>query len=181
MTRWSQWVAVGVFALSGLPGVAQAESDVDILLKKLVEKGVLSSADAGQIRQKITETKEARNTQLAKDVVPDAVRHWKWGGDIRLRNESRNRTGSGQDVNRQRIRFRYGFDTKVNDQLNVGARLATGTTTDPVSTNQTFDTSFNHKIIVLDRAFAEYSPEVPGVERLTVTGGIIENPFWNVG
>ena len=172
---------LGVIGVGCLPGVAQAESEVDILLNKLVEKGVLSNVEAGQIRREIGETKEDRNKQIAKEIVPDSSRNWKWGGDIRLREEYRNRTGTGQDINRQRIRFRYGFDAKVSDDVRVGARLATGSTSDPVSTNQTFDTAFNHKTILLDRAFVDYSPPFSGLDRLTLTGGIIENPFWLVG
>ena len=180
MSGWRRWVVAGALVLGGLPGAAQAESEVDILLNKLVEKGVLSGVEAGQIRREISETKETRNKQLAKEIVPDSTRNWKWGGDIRLRNDYRNRTGSGQDINRQRIRFRYGFDATVSDDLRVGARLATGSTTDPVSTNQSFSNAFNHKNFVLDRAFVEYEPEVPGITNTKLAGGIIENPFWVV-
>ena len=181
MKRWRQWLVVGIAALVSLPGAARAESEVDILLNKLVEKGTLTGVEAGQIRREISETKETRNKQLAKEIVPESARNWSWKGDIRLRNEYRNRTGSGQDINRQRIRFRYGFEGKINDQLKVGARLATGSASDPVSTNQTFNTAFNHVNILLDRAFVTYSPEIPGVTKVSLSGGIIENPFLWVG
>ncbi len=179
--RLQRRLLIRALVLSCLPGVARADSEVDILLNKLVDKGSLSNVEAGEIRREITEAQEARNKELAKDLVPDSSRNWNWKGDIRLRNEYRNRTGTGQDVNRQRIRFRYGFEGKVNDQLKVGARLATGSTSDPVSTNQTFNTAFNHKTFLLDRAFVQYSPEIPGVNKASLTGGIIENPFWTLG
>lgn len=182
MKPWRQWFVVGTVVLSScFPGVVLAASEVDILLDKLVDKGILTNLEAGDIRREISGTKEERNTQLAKEIVPESARNWKWGGDLRLRDDYRNRTGSGTSVNRQRIRFRYGFNAQVSDALNVGARLATGNTTDPTSTNQSFDTVFNHKVLVLDRAFATYSPQIPGLADLTVTGGIIENPFWVVG
>ena len=181
-TRWQQWLLIGALVLGQhSTSAAQATSEVDILLDKLVEKGVLSSADAGVIRREISETKETRNKELAKEIVPDSARNWTWKGDIRLRNDYRNRTGSGQDVNRQRIRFRYGFDAKVSDALKVGARFVTGNTTDPISTNQTFDTSFNHKNFLLDRAFVQYTPDVRGVDDIKLIGGMMENPFWTVG
>ncbi len=176
-----RWLLIGALVLGCLPRVAQAESEVEILLDALVQNGTITPVQAGQIRRQIAETKETRNKQMAKEIVPDSARNWKWGGDIRLRNEYRNRTGTGQDVNRQRVRFRYGFDAKVTDNLKVGARLATGSTTDPVSTNQTFDQSFNHNAFVLDRAFAEYTPEIPGITELKLSGGKVENPFWLVG
>ena len=176
-----RWFLAGALVLGGLPGTVWAESEVDILLNKLVQKGVLSDVEAGEIRREINETKEARNNALAKEIVPESARDWTWNGDLRLRHEYRNQTGSGQDVNRDRIRFRYGFDANVSDDLRVGARLATGNTTSPISTNQTFDTAFNHKNFLLDRAFVEYHPALPGLDEFRVSGGMIENPFWTVG
>jgi len=180
MKRW-RWgiVTSGVVFLSLNP-IAWALSDVDILLNKLVERGILTSSDAGDIRQEMAKDKEANTQQLAKELVPESARNWQWSGDLRLRNESRNRTGTGLDVNRQRIRFRYGFDAKVADDLKVGARLATGNTTDPISTNQTFNTAFNHKTFLLDRAFVEYTPEMHGLNTVTLTGGMLPNPFWTI-
>jgi hypothetical protein len=166
--------------LAGLPGTAWAESEVDILLNKLVDKGVLTGVDAGLIRREIAETKEVRNKQLAKEIVPASARSVTLKGDIRLRNEFRNKVGTGADRNRQRIRFRYGMDAKVSDQLKVAARIATGGTTDPVSTNQSFDTFLTKKTVVLDLAYAEYSPEIPGITRAKLVGGIMENPMWTV-
>lgn len=181
MKSWRRWVVVGVVVLSGLPGVAQAESDVDILLDTLVQNGTLTPVQAGQVRRQIAETKEARNKQLAKEIVPDSARNVKWSGDMRLREETRERVGDGKDTNRQRIRFRLGMDAKVSDNLKVGARLASGSTADPISTNQTLNTSFNHKTLVLDRAFTEYTPEVAGLNEVKLTGGVIANPFWTLG
>jgi hypothetical protein len=172
---------VGALALSCLPGVAQAESEMDILLNKLVEKGVLTGVEAGLIRKEVAETKETRNKQLAKEIVPDSARNWQWKGDIRLRDEYRNREGTGQDFHRQRIRFRYGVTGKVSDQLKVTARIATGSTSDPVSTNQSFNTFFNKKNVVLDLANLEYTPEVPGLSKVALVGGIMESPLWTVG
>ncbi len=184
---WARWLFAGVMVLSGFPGVARAESEVDVLLKKLVEKGILSDVDAKQIRQEIIETKDVRNAQLAKEIVPESARNWKWGGDIRLREEYRNQTGDGKDLNRQRIRFRYGFEAKANDQLTVGARFATANTStagnpnlnSPISANQSFDTSFNHLAFWLDRAYVNYTPDVPGITKFKLSGGVIENPYWH--
>ncbi len=73
------------------------------------------------------------------------------------------------------------MDAKVTDDLKVGARVASGSITDPISTNQTLNTSFNHKTLVLDRAFAEYTPEVVGLNEVKLTGGVMANPFWTLG
>ena len=181
MKPWRRWVLVGVIVAGGFPGAAWAESEVDILLNKLVEKGILSNVEAGQIRREVSEGKEARNKQLAKEIVPDSARNVKWSGDFRLRNETRERVGDGKDTNRQRIRFRLGMEAKISDDLKVGARVTSGSTSDPISTNQTLDKSFNHKTLVLDRAFAEYTPEVPGLNEAKLTGGMMANPLWTLG
>lgn len=180
MKLWGRF-AVGVLTACCLPGAAWAESEVDILLNKLVDKGVLSSVEAGQIRREIGETKEARNKELAKEIVPDSARNWKWGGDIRLRDEIRNRQVTGADSHRARIRFRYGAEGKVNDQLKAKFRIATGDATDPISTNQTFNNNFLKKGIQLDLANVEYTPAMPSPNtKLALVGGIMENPMWTV-
>ena len=142
---------------------------------------MLSKVDAGLIRREISESKEPRDKQIAKDVVPAWARNWSWKGDLRLRDESRNRVGTGHDVHRQRIRLRVGADGKVNDQLKAGFRIAMGSTSDPISTNQSFNTFFNKKTLVLDLAYLSYTPEVPGLDKTAVIGGIMENPLWTVG
>ncbi|PIQ84777.1 MAG: hypothetical protein COV75_00620 [Candidatus Omnitrophica bacterium CG11_big_fil_rev_8_21_14_0_20_63_9] len=188
MGQWRRWIlVVGVWLLGGFPGTAWAASEVDILLDKLVDKGILSNVEVGLIRREIAETKETRNKDLAKAIVPDSARNWKWKGDIRLRDEIRNREGGGgqADTHRQRIRFRYGFEGKVNDQLKVQARVATGSSTDsstqdPISTNQSFNTNFVKVPFNLDLANLQYTPNIPGVSKSTFVGGIMENPFWTV-
>ena len=181
------WLLAAAVILSGLPRPAFAASEVEILLGKLVEKGILTNDEAGSIRQEIAETKDTRNKELAKELIPDSLANWKWKGDIRLREEYRDQEGTGNDRNRQRIRFRYGFDSKVNDQLRVVARIATGQSStggtggDPVSTNQSFDTNFAKKNISLDQAFAEYSPVMPSpYMKVQILGGMFETPFWTV-
>lgn len=181
MRSWTWWLLTGALIVSCFPGTARAESEVDVLLNKLVEKGVLTGVEAGQIRREISETKEDRNKQLAKEIVPDSARNWKWKGDLRLREEYRNRVGTGNDVNRQRVRFRFGFEGKVNDQLKVAARLATGDSADPISTNDTFDDFFRRNPILVDQAYVQYTPEVAGITKVSLLGGIMENPFWVVG
>ena len=178
MGRWMRWLLIGAVSLWCLPGIAQAESEVDVLLNVLVENGTLTPVQAGQVRRQIAETKEARNKQLAKEIVPDSARNWKWKGDVQLRDEFRDRQGTGNDTHRQRIRFRFGAEGRVSDDLKASFRIATGSLTDPVSTNQNFDTFFQKKTLVLDLANLEYTPEVPGISTVSLIGGIIENPLW---
>ncbi|HEX9779758.1 MAG TPA: putative porin [bacterium] len=175
MRRWAWCLAVGVAGLLCVSGAAAAQSEVDILLDTLVDKGILTHVEAGLIRREISETSSARNAQVAKDVVPAWSRNWKWKGDIRLRNEYRDRSAS-TNVNRQRVRFRVGFDAKVADTLKATGQIATGSTSDPVSTNDSFDDSFNKKPFNLDLAYLTYTPEIMGIDETKMTGGIMPNP-----
>lgn len=172
---WKSWLVAAALLVS-VPVSARADSEVDILLKKLVEKGVLTGEEAGEIRGEIAETKDVRNKQVAKEILPD---NWAWKGDIRLRNEYRDQSGeSRENFNRQRIRVRLGGEGKVNgEELKAGFRIATGEATNPRSTNQTLDDTFSKKSVFLDLAYLAYAPELP-VGRAAITGGLFESPFW---
>ncbi len=157
-----------------------ARSEVDVLLDKLVEKDLLTPVEAGLVRREISDSAPARTKDLTKEVLPKWVQNMNIKGDIRLRNEFRDRTGTGNDKNRQRIRFRLGINSKIGDDLEVGARFATGSLTDPVSTNQSFNDSFQKDAFNLDRAYVKWSPDVPVLDSFNVQGGIIGNPFYGV-
>jgi hypothetical protein len=62
--------------------------------------------------------------------------------------------------NRQRmlLRARLGLDAVITDDFSAGIRLATGNTTNPVSTNQTLGTTLNKDNFLLDRAYLDYHP-----------------------
>jgi hypothetical protein len=133
--------------------------------------------------------------------LPEWLGRIKWDGDIRVRYEKDmfpvgnsgqtpnfqaiNSAGGidnaganavindSEDRDRLRLRLRLGMLAKVNDKLEAGLRLATGSTSDPVSTNQTLGNSFNHNAIVLDRAYLRYDPR----PALTLWGGKIPNPW----
>ncbi len=72
------------------------------------------------------------------------------------------------------VRARLGLTAKVNDKLEAGITLATGNTTNPVSTNSTLGDTLNKKNFLLDQAYLKWSP-LPG---LTVSGGRFENPWF---
>ncbi|MCD6352983.1 MAG: putative porin [Proteobacteria bacterium] len=146
--------------------------EVDILIKKLVEKGVLSPGEAQQI---LTETKEETRKQIAKgesDLLPKWVQNTKFKGDLRLRYQWQDREEK-KARHRGRVRFRFGAETKVLNDLKVGFRLASGGT-DPRSTNQTFQDSFSSKGINLDMAYAQWEP----TGWFSLIGGKFKNPLW---
>ncbi len=161
-----------------LPGTSQAyASEIDILVKKLVDKGVLTPGEAQQV---LNETKEEVKINLAKGEapgVPKWVQNIKLKGDLRTRYQWQEKksgtTTKANDRHRTRIRFRLGMDAKVNDQVQLAAGLATGSA-DPRSTNQTLQDFFQTPDIRLDYAYAQYML----FNWMTLSGGKIKNPLW---
>jgi hypothetical protein len=114
----------------------------------------------------------------------------KFSGDLRLRyeafhlhgptNAAYSSTPVQPDRNRFRIRLRYGFEKTFSPEMKVGFSMATGSTTDPISQNQTLTNDFNYKSIQIDKAYATYTPnwaKVGPVSGLEVTAGKFNNPF----
>jgi hypothetical protein len=82
----------------------------------------------------------------------------KFKGDLRLRYqyEYTEKIEEALQRHRGRFRLRFGFATMMRDDLELGARLATGDT-DPRSTNQTTTSYFSSKEIRLDKAYVFWS------------------------
>jgi predicted porin len=166
--------------------------EVDILINKLVEKGILNQSDAKQL---ITEMQKesARQEDAVKRVaaeaatdtakkeakaveskIPKWVQNTAFKGDLRLRYQHEEREDSDNpDRDRFRFRWRVGADSKINDQWKAGFRLASGGD-DPRSTNQTLEDTFSSKGIRIDEAYATYKP----FAFASVTGGKMPNPLW---
>lgn len=79
-----------------------------------------------------------------------------------------------EDRNRLRARLRLAMDAKVTEGVNVGMRLATGKTSDPVSTNQTLGDSNQPYSVILDRAFIKTRTRF---NELTFWGGRMGSPW----
>lgn len=141
--------------------------------------------------------------------IPDWLSRIEWDGDVRLRYErdsfnnpltingtplltilqsnpyrnvpSSNLDNVNEDRNRYRLRARLGANANINSWLSGGIRLTTGSTSDPVSPNQTEGMSSANGSssakysFALDRAFlkAQVFPW------LSVTGGRFANPFFS--
>jgi polyhydroxyalkanoate synthesis regulator phasin len=170
-----KWLVIGtVLALFGgmrpqLSFAAPASTQVDSLIKKLVEKGVLTDDEADKLKDEIvSDEKTIRESNMKKD-LPSWVQDIKLSGDFRLREQYEQRKGS-ETRNRARIRYRLGIGTKITDQVEIAAGLASGGT-DPRSTNQTLQDSFSHKGINLDYAYAKYTPN----QKISLSGGKLKD------
>jgi hypothetical protein len=112
-----------------------------------------------------------------------------FSGDLRLRYESQlgllnalpnaaNPAIVGNELsarNRARVRARLALRGQIGKQFDWGLRLATGTTPDIVSTNQTLTDFFGRKSFAIDQVFISYKPaSVPG---LRLQGGKFETPW----
>ena len=165
-------------------------TQVDSLIKKLVEKGILSQDEAEKIKGEIVYDEKTLREENVKKDVPEWVQNLKLKGDFRLRHEySHKSNAADQDRNRGRIRYRLGLETKINDKVNVAVGLASsggnGTKSDgtaatdasnysPRSNNESFQNAFGKQPVLLNYAYAQYIPN----DKLTLTGGKMLNPLW---
>lgn len=124
---------------------------------------------------------ESKGSEDKAQEVPDILK-WagklQWSGDFRYRYEYIDDEAKSNERNRNRIRARLGLDVAVNDEWDLGFRIASGVG-DPVSTNQTLDEAFSGKGLWLDRAYADYHPT--WMEGLDVLAGKFGVPFYKVG
>jgi polyhydroxyalkanoate synthesis regulator phasin len=151
-------------------------SEMDRLVEKLVEKGILTQGEAYKIAAEAKEESRKQEAMVKGEIdkVPGWIKNTKFKGDARLRFEQKVKNDD-ETSRRGRVRARWGFETQVNPQLKVGLRIASGSS-DQTSTNQSFKDSFSTKALMLDKAYATYSPiAFPG---MSITGGKMSNPFY---
>jgi len=158
-------------------------SQVDVLINKLVEKGLLSPGEAKELlnemqkegaRQETTvkETAEKVAKETAQKTVKEESKTWakvpKWvnrihfKGDFRLRYQYQDKEyADGSTFNRNRGRYRWRFgaiaDVTEDKKWQVGFGLASGSG-DPRSTNQTFTNGFETPDARIDYAYAQFQP-----------------------
>jgi hypothetical protein len=151
---------LGIFCLMSAGIQASYAGEIDLLLEKLVDKGVLTGAEAQQIK---IETQEKVKKELATGKsasLPAWVQNIKLKGDLRLRFQTKHDKTTGdvtKDTNIGRIRMRLGLEAKINEKLKAGIGIATGSG-DPRSTNISFGGYNSKKTLVLDYGYAKYSP-----------------------
>lgn len=185
------WLLVAGIFLS-YQSVGQAASTVDSLVQKLVEKGILSSEEATQLKSEIAYEESNTVEAGAKKQVPEWVQNFKIGGDFRGRIQTEKRKNStfvdqGERV-RARMRARLNFETKVNDKARVVVGIATdggnqnNNFNNPRSGNYTYSSysgtgaanPFSKPYVVLNKAYGQYMVN----DRLTLTLGKMDNPIW---
>lgn len=166
-----------------IPLPVHSAVDNEALAEILLRKGVLSPQELRTMRndaqaQEVVGSYRRPLSSYAGDTgLPTWVTKMKWSGDMRIRYESLKRRTTPvntPDRNRFRIRARYGFSSQINDQVEMGLRLASGSSS-PTSTNITLANSFEGKNLALDRAYIKYSLN----ESTILMFGKFGNPFYS--
>src|SRR5256886_1269148 len=109
---------------------------------------------------KTTLTNNAVSTQDEQkrmSALEGLVGRFRFNGDVRVRGEDFIQKGTF-DRNRARLRVRFGFDGKLNEDFTSGIYLATGSLGDPTTTNETLTNLFDRKTVALDKACITYNP-----------------------
>jgi hypothetical protein len=146
--------ALGLCVLASMivTGTAEAQSS-EALLKTLVKKGVITEAEADELRKE--------TTGGSKEAVREWVKRISFKGDLRLRYEQKHQSwdaGGQKSRQRQRYRFRYGIYSDIGDEWQLGFRLASGGTDNALSTNQSLDDKGHNDPIAIDQIYAHYMP-----------------------
>jgi hypothetical protein len=186
-------LALSVYAAEPAVDAAPAEASKSEMQKEIdrLRKIILEEQEIIAGAMKRIDALEATKTSQDKA----GINSIKLNGDFRYRYEfihqdpqSNNligvrgplrRASESDSRDRHRLRLRVGIDWTVNDEVTVGARIATTMGADNVSTNQTLDDAFAKKDLWLDAAWFDYHPfAVPG---LKIMGGKMNNPFYTPG
>jgi hypothetical protein len=169
---------MGFFVISTVNGnnpVCAAETD--ILIDILEKKGILTPQEAREVLSEIQTQKDKDKAQV-KEVessgfkLPKWVENTKVYGDFRFRNQYENRDNKDSQ-DRWRMRWRFGFETEINEKWTTGFRLASGQD-DPRSRNLTLDDTFDTSNVQLDLAYAQFDPS----ENWRLMAGKFKNPIW---
>lgn len=173
-------LAAGIFVTGLADSTSQAQS-VDALLDKLVDKGVLTSKEAKDLRQEVDS--DFTRSYQAKSGMPDWVTSLKLNGDFRGRYEYFHSPNDAfVDRSRWRYRMRFGATAVLMDNFEVGVRLTSSEPNgtfggDPISGNTTLQDNASKKFVYLDLAYGKWGFLKTKPLSGSVTIGKMENPF----
>ncbi len=181
-------LAVIVVSMTSSTAMAAATDDLQAKvgrLEQLVDRQGQRIAEL-EAQQKGELTPEEKRNFLAlyKELQADAGNRVSMGwlenftifGDLRLRYHLEKPDDSTSDKHRGRFRLRVGAKkTWLEKQFEVGFRLASGSSDDPTSTNQTWTGNFSEKRVWIDLAYAKYQPKP--IKGFMIVGGKMKNPF----
>jgi len=163
--------------------------EVDILVRKLVEKGILNKDEGDKIlqetKQEAAKEKEQAvkevKAEVAKDVkegklamLPEWIRKTRFYGDFRLRYEY-GEVMDSRSQSRGRFRVRLNLETEVAKNLKFIFGIASGSN-NPRSNDQSFTNDSDKKQININYAYVDFTP----YKWLSLQGGKMPRPFYTV-
>lgn len=176
----SKWIILLAAAMAALSASGQSS---DALLNKLVEKGILTTDEAKQL--KAESDKNFTTAYAAKSGMPEWVTAFKLNGDFRGRFDSISPANDAAvDRNRWRYRARFGFVATLKEDFEVGMRLISGDVDSGVTSglsglgsNQSFQNNASKKGIFLDQVYGKWTPLHTADWKGSATFGKMEDPF----
>jgi hypothetical protein len=181
--------------------LAKTKEQLDFVTTELRMRAALLDDRVKETERKLSEDV---SSQLRKSSWASRIR---WGGDVRLRFQKEFFDELNYDslydpdknkivnttVDRSRYRYRVRLDAEADimdkntennrGEIDVGARLSTGSMDDPVSSNETLGDSFTRDTLAMDAAYLKwkFKPNTPKwgmIPQVAVTGGKFANPFF---
>lgn len=126
-------------------------------------------ADVSDIKMNMTNNAATtQEDQKRVSALESLLGRFRFSGDIRVRQEDFFHSGTTPRV-RERIRLRFGVESKLNEDFLAGIFLATGALTQPTSANETLTSAFERKTVGFDRGYLIYQPQAH--PWLQLTGG----------
>jgi len=180
-----KWTAAGALASVAFGTGAMAQSS-DALLDKLVEKGILTTKEANELKE---ETDKGFTTAYqVKSGMPDWVTSLRFTGDFRGRFEENNAENDLYiDRNRYRYRVRFAAIASLIDNFEVGLRIASGNPQtnpggtlvggSPITANQDLNSLESRKFLWIDAAYAKWTAIKNSDWTVTGIIGKMDNPF----
>ncbi len=168
-------VLVAIGSASG-----QQSGDLPARLERLKQAADKDPSLSSELKSAIADVADGLQRRVpAGAAEPSALdkifQKLRFSGDFRLRHETDFHLDDRESRNRERFRLRFGAEYDLNEPIIIGARLATGATTDENSPHQNLGESFDKKPISLDRAFATWKPEF--LAGAWLTAGKFAHPF----
>ncbi|MFM1769310.1 MAG: hypothetical protein RJA22_1839 [Verrucomicrobiota bacterium] len=173
-------LAAGIF-VSGLAASNSQAQSVDSLLDKLVDKGILTTSEAKDLRKQADE--DFTRAYKSKSGMPEWVTSFKINGDFRGRFEQfQAEDDDFVQRNRWRYRLRLGAVATIQDNFEVGLRLTSSESTgsfggDPISGNTSLQDNGSKKFIYIDQAYGKWGFLKSRDVNASLTIGKMENPF----
>ena len=190
-------IFAGATALMALTPCLHAQMSGDALVDKLEQKGILSAAEARELRsenkQDFTGSFTNSFDQAFNKVTgtPGWVTGYKFVGDLRGRyDEVTSMDGNKNFISRDRYRYRLraGLTINMKDGMEAGFRLTSGDAApttggysngggNPNSNNSTFQDNGTKKNIYIDTAYGKWTPLSGPGWLFSAIIGKMENPL----